>query len=232
MTVTKASNQNDPSEERRRQRPRESRLEAAVRELVALAGDEAARHVERATERLRAVAGDESATRHPVWFWSNQPRSRKLYRAARGRGEAKLLGVCAGIANCYGIEPLVLRLALVATIFFTQGLAIPAYLVLALLMDVEPATEASARRGDAAPLPARARRGKNAKAAPNHNPPGSASAQVDTRQVRRSFTHLEQRLRRLEGFVTSEHFDLHRELAKMAPVGNGEPAPAREGRRH
>lgn len=204
-----------------------ARLEAAVNELAAVAGAQAVRYVEHAVARLRAgtrsTAPEEASApppqssqappRQPLWLWSNKPRSRKLYRSPRRVGDGKLLGVCAGVANLYGLEPFIVRLALVALFFFTQGAALIAYVVAAIIMDTEPEAEATARRnGDAAAQP-RATRESAADA------PAANTAQPTPTSVRAGFAALEQRLRRIEYFVTSDQFDLHREFAKIGAPG-------------
>lgn len=217
--MTERSSNGDHAGEGDKARVREAtaRLEAAVNELAAVAGERAAQHVERAAARLRArtTRGAPAASaetpappRHPLWLWSNKPRTRKLYRAPRNGGEGKLLGVCAGIANLYGLEAFVVRLAVVALFFFLHGAVIVAYVAAAIVMDTEPAAEATTRRNgqdaansDAAP-PAAATR--------EQAPPQASLSAVGT-----GFAELEQRLRRLEHFVTSDHFHLHREFAKI-----------------
>ena len=59
----------------------------------------------------------------------------------------------------------------------------------------------------------------------------NSSAPVNGRALRHRFANLEQRLRLLERFVTSEHFDLQRELAKMEAVGDQQATPTATGPR-
>jgi len=202
-----------------------ARLEAAVHELAVVAGEQAVRHVEHAAAKLRARAHStapeealpppppRARSRQPLWLWSNKPRSRKLYRSPRRGGEGKLFGVCAGVANLYGLEPFIVRLALIALFFFTQGVALIAYVVAAIIMDAEPEAEAAARRnGEAVAQPRTARETTpKARSVDTH-----AATLAD---VHAGFAALEQRLRRLEHFVTSRHFDLHREFAKIGASG-------------
>lgn len=223
--------QRRPDEQRPSVRESTARMEAAVQELGAAAREQAVQHLERAAARLRAQAKREPASvrfskwiaatsgvtvwppqhqRQPLWLWSNKPRSRKLYRTPRSGGEAKLCGVCAGIANLYGLEPFVVRLALVALCLFTQGVALIAYVAAAFIMDTEPAAEAAARRAGQgfAHNPTHARH----EGRPATN---AAPAQTNLSDLLARFAELEQRLRRLEHFVTSDHYDLHREFAKI-----------------
>jgi len=55
----------------------------------------------------------------------NTPRT-TLYR---DKNNAKLMGVCSGIADYTGINVFWVRLAAFFSIFFSQGIAIPAYFI-------------------------------------------------------------------------------------------------------
>ena len=200
-----------------------ARFEAAVNELAVVAGEQAVRHVEHAVAKLRARAhstapeealappSPRARSRQPLWLWSNKPRSRKLYRSPRRGGEGKLFGVCAGVANLYGLEPFIVRLALIALFFFSQGVALIAYVVAAIIMDAEPEAEAAARRNGEAVAQPRTARETKARSVNTHS--------ATLADVQAGFAALEQRLRRLEHFVTSRHFDLHREFAKISASG-------------
>lgn len=59
---------------------------------------------------------------------------KKIYRS---RSNKKLLGVCAGFAAYFGIDPTVIRLAW-ALLALIWGAGILAYLVAALVMPEEP----------------------------------------------------------------------------------------------
>jgi phage shock protein PspC (stress-responsive transcriptional regulator) len=63
---------------------------------------------------------------------SSKP-SRK--RFARDRAGGKLLGVCAGIANYFGIDPMVVRIAWVVATVFGFGAMVIVYLGIALIAD-------------------------------------------------------------------------------------------------
>lgn len=56
-------------------------------------------------------------------------------RLVKSRKQRKIMGVCAGIANYLGLEPLIVRIAfVVATVFGLGWASIPLYLVLAFVM--------------------------------------------------------------------------------------------------
>ncbi len=63
----------------------------------------------------------------------NTPRT-TLYR---DKSNAKLMGVCSGLADYTGVNVLWIRLALVILIFST-GVALPAYFIAGLLLDKKP----------------------------------------------------------------------------------------------
>lgn len=62
---------------------------------------------------------------------SNQPPYRELRRSTHNR---MFLGVCAGLAQFFGIDPTVMRLIFVFGVLFGWGLLIPVYLVLFLVV--------------------------------------------------------------------------------------------------
>ncbi len=64
----------------------------------------------------------------------NSPRT-TLYR---DKHNAKLMGVCSGIADYTGFNVKGVRLAAFISIFVTQGLAIPIYLLAGFLLNKKP----------------------------------------------------------------------------------------------
>jgi phage shock protein C len=56
----------------------------------------------------------------------------------RDRRSAKLLGVCAGLANLTGVDAIWVRLTAVLATLFGSGLPLILYVVLALIADDEP----------------------------------------------------------------------------------------------
>ncbi|MDZ7773334.1 MAG: PspC domain-containing protein [Balneolaceae bacterium] len=63
----------------------------------------------------------------------NKPK--KLYKS---RTDRKWLGVCGGLAKYLGISSTVIRLLFVIFTFASSGVAIPAYIVLGIVLDKEP----------------------------------------------------------------------------------------------
>lgn len=66
---------------------------------------------------------------------SPPPERKKLYRSRRDR---KVFGVCGGIAEYFGVDSTLVRLALVLLVLF-GGSGVAAYLIAAVIMKEEPA---------------------------------------------------------------------------------------------
>lgn len=64
---------------------------------------------------------------------------KKLYRS---RKDSKIAGVCGGIAEYFSIDPTIIRLLAVITIFFGGG-GIVSYLIAWLIIPLEPLEEES-----------------------------------------------------------------------------------------
>ena len=65
----------------------------------------------------------------------NSPRT-TLYR---DKHNAKMMGVCSGIAEYTGIDVAWVRVAAVVSIFVSQGLAVPAYFIAGMVLNKKPA---------------------------------------------------------------------------------------------
>ncbi|TRD12050.1 envelope stress response membrane protein PspC [Erythrobacter insulae] len=64
----------------------------------------------------------------------NSPRT-TLYR---DKHNAKLMGVCSGIADYTGVSVAWVRIAAIVSIFVTQGLAVPGYFIAGLMLNKKP----------------------------------------------------------------------------------------------
>lgn len=60
--------------------------------------------------------------------------AKRLYRSKTDR---KIAGVCGGLAQHFDIDPTIIRVIAIVSIFFT-GAGIIAYIVLALVVPIEP----------------------------------------------------------------------------------------------
>ena len=161
-----------------------------------------------------------------------RPGSDHLYRGPN----KKIGGVCAGFARYLGIEIWTVRLAAVTGLIFVPGLTLPAYIAACFIMDSEPGDGATAPRRGRGSMRARRRQSKRSAGLSEGiesagGEQGSASNTGHTNgqlgemlqwPPRRMLTHsrvelaqAELRLRRIESFVTSDQYELHKELRKM-----------------
>ncbi len=66
---------------------------------------------------------------------SNRGQNTRFYRDSQF---GKLMGVCAGIGDYMGVNPLWIRLWAVITIFITSGIVIPLYFFIGMLANKKP----------------------------------------------------------------------------------------------
>ena len=204
------------------------RLETAVNELVNSAKDQfsdrATAFVEETTSKLRREFGARERTsfepssarermrerrrnRHRRSSTSMAQRSRRLYRDP---SRQKIAGVCAGIANYYGVETWVARCIAVTGMLFLPSIVFPAYWIMYFVMD-KPSKEtmrdddSGAQKDHSSPAPEFGTRLSPRRSLRN--------AQVDLAEV-------ELRLRRMESHVTSDQYELRRELNKIDESNN------------
>jgi phage shock protein C len=128
--------------------------------------------------------------------WTNSSSTR--YRLWRNTDRGMLAGVCAGIADYIGVEPIVVRLAAVlALVFFTLP-TIAAYIILAVALRPKP-------------------RALYASADEEAFWRGVGTAPADTlHSLKRKFADLEARLGYMESQVASGDFELHRKFRDLA----------------
>lgn len=65
----------------------------------------------------------------------SQPQVARLYRS---RTERKMFGVCGGLGTYFGIDPTIVRVLFVVAAFASFGLAIFAYILMAIIVPDEP----------------------------------------------------------------------------------------------
>ena len=126
-------------------------------------------------------------------------RSRRLYRDVARR---RIAGVCAGIANYFGVETWVTRCIAVTGLIFVGQVTLPAYLVAWIVMERAPLPGEPSRR----------RREEAEPAAPRSELGAGFSPRGRLRALQADATELELRLRRMETHVTSGQYELQREL--------------------
>ncbi len=137
------------------------------------------------------------------------PSSGHLYRDVEN---ARIGGVCAGIARYFGLQTWTIRLGAFTGLLFLPGIVFPAYWIAYFIMDTpEPK--------DALMTSRRSRRSRSQDSSTEHVAnPKRRETFLPSRSLRYTnadLTQAELRLRRLESFVTSDQYELHRELTKI-----------------
>ena len=96
-------------------------------------------------EASQTTASDTSKTEEPKTEKSQGEKKRRLYRDTE---DSVLAGVASGLAQYFGIDPVIVRLIFVVSIFF-NGLGILAYIILWLVVPkAETTAEKYAMRGE------------------------------------------------------------------------------------
>ncbi|MCW0507232.1 phage shock protein C [Aeromonas piscicola] len=126
---------------------------------------------------------------------------RNLYRDPQ-RG--KIAGVCAGLADYFGVETWIVRLLAISGLIFAGFITFTAYVAAWFLLDKRPVTLYENEEGEFAEVRMKARSWQ-AGVTP-HQALGRIAQELDT---------LEPRLQRIEKLVTSKEFTLQREFSKL-----------------
>ncbi len=207
-----------------------ARLERAVHDLVRMAreqfSDRAAGFIDETTVRLeqeltrRQRTAGGSRYGHHSRRWSGADGTRRAARVDRWRSRRlyrdpereKIVGVCAGIARYYGVEPWVVRCIAVTGLLFFPSIVFPAYWIMYFVMDKPPKGERVRGHDDERP-------GQDP-SAPTVRP--RLSPRYRLRDVQADLTEVELRLRRMETHVTSGQYELQRELNR---IENGSDGP-------
>ena len=137
-------------------------------------------------------------------------KPRKLYRNTR---DARVMGVCAGLADYLDVRVGVVRCLTIIGIFFSGGWLIALYLVMGFILDPMPEDLYRPRE------PSRREQRREARRERWHQErkrywqrQEPTSPDYDTRDVRRRFAEIEKRTQKMEAYMTSKKFRLDREL--------------------
>ena len=135
-----------------------------------------------------------------------RPRSRTL---RRDRKQARIAGVCAGIANYLGMEAWVVRCAAATCLIFMPNITFPAYWILFFAIGKPQEDEGEDRPQDA--------RGRADHSAPAPELGMRLSPRRSLRHLQADLMQAELRLRRIEYHITSGRYELQKELHKLDP---------------
>ncbi len=125
---------------------------------------------------------------------AGQPSRIGLYK---NRRKGKCLGVCAGVADYFGMSPLPLRIAAVVGLFLFTVPTLVIYFLAAWIMDDTPKALFESKEEETFWRQAR------------KEPAGTG------RELRQKFRECETRVRRLETHVTSSEFELNRKFRDL-----------------
>lgn len=126
---------------------------------------------------------------------SNPGSKKRLYR---NRDHGGFLGVCAGLADYFGLDLGLTRLAtFIGMFFFAPGMLL-GYFALALILPLKPPSAAIPNEAEEAFV-------KSVRSEP----------QAVLSSARHRYRELEQRLRRLEHYVTSSSYNLDKEFESL-----------------
>ena len=140
-------------------------------------------------------------------------RPRRFYRSA---DQAVLGGVCAGLANHFGLNLRVLRLLAIIAFFVAMPAAVIAYLAIVYLVPARADDGYAAAPRRRAPRQSRKQRRAARKLAQQEAAEsGTAAADEVAAQVRSRCQSLEQRLASLEKYITSSRYQLDREFSRL-----------------
>lgn len=211
------------------------RLEQAIQDLVGSAtsefSDRATAFLNETTAKLeRELGGSRRSGDYREDYRREGPAARMRARRrarARARSErilersprlcrddenAKIVGVCAGIANYYGVEAWIVRCIAVTGLLFFGSIVFPAYWIMYFVME-DPNPEKQKRRES------RRQRwkgsGEDQTPARASNTDGDFSPRRNLRHVQSDLQEVELRLRRMETHVTSGQYELQRELHRI-----------------
>lgn len=202
----------DESESRRRRRRSESARRAKRRERI-----------KRRKARLKEEVGLAREKRR----FKRRNRNGNLYR---NKDNKKIFGVCSGIADYWAMEAWQVRFMAVFGIFVIPSIVIPGYFIASFLMDDKPyyrrVTDRFHELEDEVPEPTamrssfrergpEKRRERSRSRSQSPEAPKVPNPQV-LQQAKLKFADIEDRLRVMEGHVTSSKFELQRELRKIS----------------
>ena len=180
---------------------------------------------DRRRSRSRSQRDDsEFERRSSAWVGVKQRlRNRALYR---DKENGIILGICAGIALYFGVERYVVRLIVIAGIFFgLAGVIIPAYFILYFILEdvskVDPnrdfSTSDETEPGDSFDEEddTDSHRNESSREARSTSQVHDQPPRIALRSVRATIQSLELRMRHMEKFVTSSNFELNKELHNL-----------------
>lgn len=119
----------------------------------------------------------------------------------RDKRNGKVAGVCAGIANYFNIEVWLVRIVAITAIIFGHGFIAVLYIAMWVILDEKP-PHSGGRSHDTIEVKTKVWQAGEA-------------PQVAYREISGEFGEMEQRLQKMERYVTSNAFKIDRELNRL-----------------
>ncbi|WP_440873867.1 envelope stress response membrane protein PspC [Thalassotalea sp. PLHSN55] len=141
----------------------------------------------------------------------------------RNKDRGKLAGVCAGLADYFGWETWLVRILVVSGVLLGMGWFIVVYIACWFILDEKPKNVSTFKNANAS-------EGQQPQSAPNANNGNFADESIKVKariwqageppkqalfDIRRKFSTLEKKLRKMEQYVTSAEFTVSREINKL-----------------
>ena len=161
-------------------------------------------YLDDASDRLDDAVPGEGFARGGV---AGRPRGSRLFR---NRYRRKIAGVCSGLASYLGLQTWVVRGAAITGALFFPMIVIPAYLIAMVALPETPVMQAVSGGLEGASRPVGGGEGTTI-------PVGNVRR--DFRDTQSLLSQAELRLRRMEAHVTSDRFELQRELHRLEQGG-------------
>ncbi len=225
--VDKGGRSNGPERPRPEMRDALDRLERAVESLASTARDEwssrAAAFIEDTTTKLEREAGgrrERSRSRRHRRRRERQSSDAELYfgstrttRLYRDRQRAKIAGVCAGLSAYLGIRTWVVRVLAVTGLIYLGPVVLPLYLVGMFMLPDMPRDDVSSVAGASPAVSMSSDRSQPEERREVHSP------RRDFRDTQVLMSQAELRLRRMEAHVTSDQYELRKQLSRLERGG-------------
>jgi phage shock protein C len=174
-----------------------------------------------ASSGARAALSDNLAVKH----FRTVDYKKKLYRNTR---DGKWLGVCAGIADYLEMSVFVVRMVFLLLFFTTGGIPLIFYLAAWMVLDPQPGSLALGQDRNSSSKEAELADRWSSRASGNEKTEkgkdrhrldemqdDATTKRKEFRYCARKFASLQTRLVRMEAYVTSSRFKLHREFREM-----------------
>lgn len=165
--------------------------------------------------------------------------ARRTARLYKDPADEKIAGVCAALARYFGMETWIVRMGALTGLIFLPGIVFPAYWILYFIMDKKPVNRQSSEPGDGEDAPnsssvssslsrrerkrQKRQERREARDDDRNSARGNTPEFTPSRSMRHTIndmTQAELRLRRLESFVTSDRYELQKELHKIEREGS------------